>query len=81
MKDHYLRTSEKLYTLAMARSTDNKMLMSVVTKEVALGHIAEFFRTRRRLGMYKRMAPALEGGAGGRPANIVNAGNGEAARH
>ena len=30
--------------------------------------------------MFERMAPALEGGAGGGPANIVNPRNGEEAR-
>ena len=78
VKDYYLWTLVELHTLAIAQSADNEMLMSVVTKEVELGHIAGFFRMRRRLGMYERMAPALEEGAGGGPANAVN---GEAARH
>ena len=78
MKDHYLRTSAELRTLVIVRSADNRLLTAVVTKEVELGHIAGFFRTRRRLGMYERMAPAPENGAGGGPTNAVN---GEAARH
>ena len=45
MKDHYLWTSAELHTLAITQSVDNKMLMSVATKEVELGHIAGFFRT------------------------------------
>ena len=80
MQDHYLQTSAELRTLTIATSADNELLTSVVTKEVALGYIAGYFRMRRTLGMFERMAPALEGGAGGGPANIVNAWNGEAAR-
>ena len=80
MQDHYLRTSAELRTLAIATSADNELLTSVVTKEVALGYIAGYFRMRRTLGMFERMAPALEGGAGGGPANKVNTRNGEVAR-
>ena len=42
-KDYYLRTSTELRTLAIVRSVDKGLLMAVVTKEVVLGHIAEFF--------------------------------------
>ena len=80
MKEHYLWTLAELCTLAIARSAENEQLTSVVTKEVVLGYIAGYFRMRRTLGMFERMASTLEGGAGGGPANIVNAGNGEAAR-
>ena len=80
MKDHYIQTSAELRTLTIATSTDKELLTSVVTKEVELRYIARYFRMRRTLGMFERMAPALEGGAGGGAANIVNAGNGEAAR-
>ena len=78
MKDHYLWTLAELHTLAIAHSADNEMLTSVVTKEVELGHIAGLLRTWRRMGMYEKMAPAPEEGAGGGPVNTVN---GEAARH
>ena len=80
MKENYLRTSTELRTLAITRSVDNEQLMCAVTKEVVLGYIAGYFRMRRTLGMFERMAPALEGGAGGGPTNIVNMGNGDAAR-
>ena len=65
MQDHYIQTSAELHTLAIATSADNELLTSVVTKEVALGYIAGYFRMRRTLGMFERMAPAREGGAGG----------------
>ena len=67
MQDHYLQTSAELRTLIIATSADNELLTSVVTKEVALGYIAGYFRMRRTLGMFERMDPALEGGAGGGP--------------
>ena len=80
MKDHYIRTSAELRTLTIATSADKELLTSVVTKKVVLGYldkipnlsslvgyIAGYFRMRRILGIFERMAPALEGGAGGGP--------------
>ena len=77
----YLRTSLDLCTHAITRSANNEMIMMVAPKEVTLGHIREYFRMRTALGMYERLGATPVGGAGGGPANIVNAGNGEAARH
>ena len=78
MKDHYLQTSADLQRMAIVWSVDDVLLMAMVSKEVVLGHIAEFFRTWRRMGMHERMALVQEEVGG--PANIAYAVNGEAAR-
>lgn len=62
----------ELRELAITRSANNEWLMAPVTKETALRYITGYFRMRRMLGLFERMAPALEGGAGGGPANLGN---------
>ena len=57
VKYHYLQTLADLRTMAIVWSADDALLTAVVAKVVALRHIAEFFRTRRRVGMHKRMVP------------------------
>ena len=58
-----------LQIMAIVRSADDVLLTAVVSKEVVLGHIAEFFRTRRRMGMQERMAPVQKEVGG--PANTA----------
>ena len=72
MKEYYLRTLVELRKLAIARFTNIEPLTATVIKETELGYIAGYFRMRRTLGLYERMAPALQGGAGGGPGNLGN---------
>ena len=65
MKEHFLKTTGELRSLAISRSPHHAVITAVVTKEIAIGHIAEFFRSRQRLGMFERMIPASTGMAGG----------------
>ena len=67
-----------LLTKEIIRSADNALLLFIVLKEMELGHIAEFFRTWRRVGMHERMA-LLQEEVGG-PANTAYAGNRDTAR-
>ena len=64
--------------MAIFRSAEDALLTAVVTKEVALGHIVEFFRTPRRVGMQERMALPQEEAGG--LANATYTGNGDLAR-
>ena len=45
VKDHYLQASADLWERAIVRCTKDGLLTAVVMTEVALRHIAEFFRT------------------------------------
>ena len=45
--------------LTITRSANNEMIMTVVSKEVMLRHIGEYFRMRAALGMYERLGTAL----------------------
>ena len=78
MKEHFLKTTGELHTLAISQSSHNAPITSIVTKEIKLGHIAAFFKARRALGLFERMAQAPVEIAGGEQ---VNSGNGEAPRY
>ena len=71
MNENFLRITAELRALAMSQAANNVVLISVVIREVELGHIVGFFKTRRALGMHKRMALSLMNGAGGGPTNFI----------
>ena len=64
--------------LTIARSANSETIMTIMSKEVTLGYIAEYVRLRTVLGHPKRLG-RFPAGTGGGPVN--NGGNLEATGH
>ena len=77
--EHYLRAPPEFRDVALTSSEHNTRNLTIVVRELALGHIAEYFKCRALPGHPERLG-RLPAGAGAGGGVFNHGGNLEAAR-